>query len=61
MTTKSPRGKNYWPIFFRRAKSVDTVDLKLEGALKKIKTSSKQADAILGQETRWDELKEPGI
>ncbi|MEI8611599.1 hypothetical protein P4S70_23135 [Enterovibrio sp. Hal110] len=56
MTTKSPSDKTDWLIFFRRAKSVDTLDLMLDGALKKLKKPSEQANAILGHEARLDEL-----
>lgn len=51
-----PTNRTEWLIFFRRAKTVDTLDLMLEGALKKLKTPAEQADAILGHEARLDEL-----
>ncbi|USH03745.1 hypothetical protein K6Q96_07065 [Grimontia kaedaensis] len=60
MTTTTPKSRTDWLIFFRRAKNVDTLDLMLDGALKKLKTPSEQADAILGHEARLDELEGPG-
>ncbi|CZF79626.1 MULTISPECIES: hypothetical protein [Grimontia] len=59
MTTTPPKSRIDWLIFFRRAKSVDTLDLMLDGALKKLATTAEKADAILGHEARLDELEGP--
>ncbi|WP_281544704.1 hypothetical protein [Grimontia sp. SpTr1] len=56
MTTTTPKSRTDWLIFFRRAKNVDTLDLMLDGALKKLNTPAEQADAILGHEARLNEL-----
>ncbi|EOD78572.1 hypothetical protein RN22_17325 [Grimontia sp. AD028] len=56
MSQALPKNRTEWLIFFRRAKSIDTLDLMLDGALKKLKTPAEQADAILGHEARLDEL-----
>lgn len=47
MSQPLPKNRTEWLIFFRRAKTVDTLDLMLDGALKKLKTPAEQADAIL--------------
>lgn len=56
MTITPTKSRTDWLIFFRRAKTVETLDLMLDGALKKLKKPSEQADAILGHEARLDEL-----
>lgn len=60
MTMSPAKSRTDWLIFFRRAKTVETLDLMLDGALKKLKKSSEQADAILGHEARLDELEGSG-
>ncbi|USH01175.1 hypothetical protein K6Q96_09520 [Grimontia kaedaensis] len=60
MTTTTPKSRTDWLIFFRRAKNIDTLDLMLHGALKKLNTLAEQADAILGHEARLNELEGPG-
>ncbi|AMG31957.1 hypothetical protein AL542_17510 [Grimontia hollisae] len=56
MSETMPKNRIEWLIFFRRAKTADTLDLMLDGALKKLSTPAEQADAILGHEARLDEL-----
>ncbi|ATF08637.1 hypothetical protein [Candidatus Enterovibrio altilux] len=56
MQKTKPSNRTDWLIFFRRAKTVDTLDVMLDAALKKLNTPSKQADAILGHEARFDEI-----
>ncbi|OEE65837.1 hypothetical protein A1OO_08490 [Enterovibrio norvegicus FF-33] len=56
MIKTAPTKRIDWLIFFRRAKTVDTLDLMLDAALKKLNTVAEQADAILGHEARLDEI-----
>ncbi|MBE1275840.1 hypothetical protein [Enterovibrio baiacu] len=56
MSTTQPTSRTDWLIFFRRAKTVDTLDVMLEAALRKLATPAEQADAILGHEARLDEI-----
>ncbi|MDD1783168.1 hypothetical protein LRP49_18535 [Enterovibrio sp. ZSDZ35] len=55
-TSSLPTSRTDWKIFFRRAKTVDTLDLMLEGALNKLTKPSEIADAILAHEDRLDEI-----
>ncbi|MBE8841695.1 hypothetical protein CF140_08625 [Aeromonas sobria] len=45
-----------WLIRFRRAKTHETLDMMLEGALRKSATTRDAAEAILGHEARQDEI-----
>ncbi|MFD2179574.1 hypothetical protein [Veronia pacifica] len=56
MNETLPTSRTDWLIYFRRAKTVDTLDLMLDGALRKLKTPREQADAILGHEARLNEI-----
>ncbi|MDD1791548.1 hypothetical protein LRP50_21905 [Enterovibrio sp. ZSDZ42] len=56
MTTNQKHSRTDWLIFFRRAKTVDTLDIMLDAALNKLTKPSEQADAILGHEARLDEI-----
>ncbi|RXJ74261.1 hypothetical protein CS022_04165 [Veronia nyctiphanis] len=56
MESTLPTSRTDWLIYFRRAKTIDTLDLMLDGALKKLNTPREQADAILAHETRMDEI-----
>ncbi|MCC4797277.1 hypothetical protein BCT30_06575 [Enterovibrio norvegicus] len=56
MSTTQPTNRTDWLIFFRRAKTVDTLDVMLDAALRKLTTPAEQADAILGHEARLDEI-----
>ncbi|KXF80507.1 hypothetical protein [Enterovibrio coralii] len=52
------KSRSDWLIFFHRAKTVDTLDIMLDAALKKLHSPIEQADAIWGQEDRLDEIEE---
>lgn len=45
-----------WLIRFRRAKTHETLDAMLEGALRRTETVKDAAEAILGHEARQNEI-----